>query len=47
MCIRDRSGGVDADTIITDVSDLKEVQSAFNSLSNSPIALKSLIKVGD
>ena len=41
------SGGIDADTIITDVSDLKEVQNAFNSLSNSPTALKSLIKVGD
>ena len=41
------SGGVDADTIITDVSNLKEVQNAFNSLSNSPTALKSLIKVGD
>ncbi len=41
------SGGIDADTIITDVSNLKEVQKAFNSLSNSPTALKSLIKVGD
>ena len=41
------SGGIDADTIITDVNDLKEVQNAFNSLSNSPTALKSLIKVGD
>ena len=41
------SGGIDANTIITDVSNLKEVQKAFNSLSNSPTALKSLIKVGD
>ncbi len=42
-----KSGGIDANTIITDVSSLKEVQKAFNSLSNSPTALKSLIKVGD
>ena len=41
------SGGIDADTIITDVSNLNEVQNAFNNLSNSPTALKSLIKVGD
>ena len=27
--------------------DLKEVQNAFDNLSNSPTALKSLIKVGD
>ena len=41
------SGGIDANTIITDVSNLEEVQSAFNNLSDSPTALKSLIKVGD
>ena len=41
------SGGIDANTIITDVSNLGEIQNAFNSLSNSPTALKSLIKVGD
>ena len=41
------SGGVDANTIITDVSSLNEVQTAFNNLANSPTALKSLIKVGD
>ena len=40
------SGGVDADTVITDVSSLDEVQSAFENLANSPSALKSLIKVG-
>ena len=38
-------GGVDADTVITDVSPLSEIQSAFESLDSSPTALKSLIKV--
>ncbi len=41
------SGGIDANAIITDVSTLNEVQSAFNNLSNSPTALKSLIKIGE
>ena len=41
------SGGIDANTIITDINNLAEVQTAFNNLSNSPTALKSLIKVGD
>ncbi|MCW1950558.1 MAG: alcohol dehydrogenase catalytic domain-containing protein [Octadecabacter sp.] len=41
------SGGVDADTVITDVSPLTDIQSAFESLDSSPTALKSLIKVGD
>ena len=40
------SGGVDADTVITDVSALSEIQTAFESLASSPSALKSLIKVG-
>jgi len=40
------SGGVDADTVITEVNELDDVQSAFESLSSSPSALKSLIKVG-
>ena len=40
------SGGVDADTVITDVSSLDEIQTAFDTLANSPSALKSLIKVG-
>ena len=40
------SGGVDADTVITDISPLSEIQSAFESLDSSPTALKSLIKVG-
>ena len=41
------SGRIDANTIITDVNNLDDVQTAFNNLSNSPTALKSLIKVGD
>lgn len=41
------NGGVDADTVITDVSPLSEIQSAFEALDSSPSALKSLIKVGD
>jgi len=40
------SGGVDADTIITDVSPLAEIQQAFEALDSSPTAMKSLIKVG-
>ena len=40
------SGGVDAETVITDVNGLDDVQSAFESLASSPSALKSLIKVG-
>ena len=39
------SGGVDADTVITDVSPLNDIQNAFDSLDSSPTALKSLIKV--
>ncbi|MGH1466081.1 MAG: zinc-dependent alcohol dehydrogenase [Cognatishimia sp.] len=41
------SGGVDADTVITDVRPLSEIQTAFQSLDSSPTAMKSLIKVGD
>ena len=41
------NGGVDADTVITDVSPLSEIQQAFEALDSSPAALKSLIKVGD
>ena len=40
------TGGIDAETIITDVRNLNEVQSAFDNLAKSPDALKSLIKVG-
>ena len=40
------SGGVDADTVITDVAPLSDIQAAFESLDRSPTALKSLIKVG-
>ncbi len=38
---------IDADTVITDVSPLSDIQAAFESLDSSPSALKSLIKVGD
>ena len=40
-------GGVDADTVITDVSPLSDIQGAFESLDSSPTALKSLIRVED
>ncbi|SFR52591.1 2-desacetyl-2-hydroxyethyl bacteriochlorophyllide A dehydrogenase [Yoonia tamlensis] len=40
------SGGVDADTVITDVSPLSEIQASFEGLDSSPTAMKSLIKVG-
>ena len=41
------SGGVDADTIITDVSPLSDIQAAFEALDSSPTAMKSLIRVGN
>ena len=41
------SGGVDADTVITDVAPLAEIQQAFEALDRSPTAMKSLIKVGE
>ncbi|WP_171133454.1 MULTISPECIES: zinc-binding dehydrogenase [unclassified Ruegeria] len=41
------SGGVDAETVITDVAPLSEIQTAFESLDSSPTAMKSLIKVGE
>jgi len=41
------SGGVDADTIITDVSPLEDIQTAFEALDSSPTAMKSLIRVGN
>jgi len=41
------AGVIDADTVITDISPLSDIQSAFESLDASPTALKSLIKVGD
>lgn len=40
-------GAIDADTVITDVSPLGQIQQAFESLDSSPTALKSLIKVGE
>lgn len=41
------NGAIDAETVITDVSPLAEIQQAFESLDASPTALKSLIKVGE
>jgi len=41
------SGSIEADTVITDVSPLSDIQTAFEALDASPTALKSLIKVGD
>ncbi len=40
------SGGVDAETVITDIAPLEDIQKAFEELDRSPTALKSLIKVG-
>ena len=40
------SGGVDADTVITDVSPLVDIQKAFEALDTTPTAMKSLIRVG-
>ena len=39
------SGAIDADTIITDVAPIGDIQKAFEALDASPTALKSLIKV--
>ena len=41
------NGAIDAETIITDVSPLADIQKAFEALDASPTALKSLIKVGN
>lgn len=41
------NGAIDAETIITDVSPLADIQGAFEALDSSPTALKSLIKVGN
>lgn len=41
------SGGIDADTIITDISPLADIQAAFEALDASPTAMKSLIRVGE
>ena len=40
-------GAIEADTIITDVSPLSDIQGAFESLDASPTALKSLVQVGE
>lgn len=39
------AGAIDAETFITDVSPLEDIQKAFESLDASPTAMKSLIKV--
>lgn len=39
------SGAIAADALITDVSPLTEVQSAFEALDNSPTAMKTLIRL--
>lgn len=41
------SGAVDADTIITDVAPLADIQKAFEALDANPTAMKSLIRVGE
>ena len=41
------AGSIDADTIITDVTPLVDIQTAFESLDASPTAMKSLIRVGE
>ena len=40
-------GGIDAETIITDISPLSSIQSAFEALDRSPTAMKSLIRIGE
>ena len=40
------SGGVDADTIITDIRPLADIQAAFESLESTPTAMKTLIEMG-
>ena len=40
------AGKIEADTVITDISPLSDIQSAFEVLDASPTALKSLIQVG-
>lgn len=40
-------GRIDAETVITDIRPLAEIQRAFDALDTSPTALKSLIKVGE
>ena len=39
-------GRIDAETVITDIAPLSDIQRAFEALDASPTALKSLIKVG-
>lgn len=39
------SGAIDCETVITDITPLAEIQSAFEALDRSPTAMKSLISV--
>ncbi len=41
------NGDIDAETLITDVSPLADIQTAFEQLDANPTAMKSLIKVGE
>lgn len=41
------AGFIDADAIITDISPLEDVQSAFEALDSNPSALKNLLRIGD
>lgn len=38
-------GGIDADTVIMDISPIGEIQTAFESLDSSPTALNILIRM--
>ncbi len=40
-------GVVDCDSFITDIRPLDDIQQAFEQLTASPQAIKSMIKVGD
>lgn len=38
------SGGIDADTMITDIGRLETIQTSFEALDGNPSSMKSLIK---
>ncbi len=40
------NGGIDADSVITDIGPLSGIQAAFEALDSSPTAMKSLIRIG-
>jgi len=41
------NGGIDAKALITGIQSLSEIGEAFASLTNSPTAMKTLIKCSD